>query len=108
MEFWHEIAFLMSISLKFFLLASLAHEFFIFEQSNPKSFFLHNKMGFLMLIQLFMQGIYFCLLNGNIWQKEDWWPYFEWSWKFNDQSGKNHGILFCIFCGNPGFSEEAP
>ena len=66
MEFWHEIAFLMSISLKFFLLASLAHEFFVFEQSNPKSFFLHNKMGFLMLIQLFMQGIYFCLLNGNI------------------------------------------
>ena len=28
-------------------------------------------------------------------------PYFEWSWKFNDQSWNYHGILFCIFYGNP-------
>ena len=72
MEFWHEIAFLMSISLNFFLIASLAQQFkkknlfFNFEQSNPKSYFLHNKTGFFMLMQLFMQDIYFCLLNSII------------------------------------------
>ena len=98
MEFWHEIAFFLSISLKFFLfscsLRSLnslkKNEFLIFEQSNPKSSFLHNKTGFFMLIELFMQGIYFCLLNSIIWQKEDCLPYFEWLWKFNDQSWIYH------------------
>ena len=44
MEFWHEIAFWMSISHKFFSLASLAlhfqkHQVFIFKQSNPNHLF---------------------------------------------------------------------
>ena len=98
-EFWHEIAFWMSVSCKFFSLASLAQRFkkkssfSFFEQSNPKPSFLHHKIRFFMLIQLFMQHIYFCLLYNIIWQKEGRVPYFEWSWKFNDCSWNYHGKI---------------
>ena len=56
MEFWHAIAFWMSVSLKFFSLASLAQQFskinFSFLNSNPKTSSLHYKTRFFMLIQL--------------------------------------------------------
>ena len=86
----------------FFSFASLAlhfqkHQVFIFEQSNPKPSFLHHKTRVFIVIQLFMQPIYFCLLYSIIWLKEGRIPYFEYSWKFNNRSWSYNGKIMDFY-----------
>ena len=63
--------------------------------------YLFNYLCRMYILSCILHHIYMTKGSGSPYQ------YLEWSWKINDRSWKNHGILFHIFCGNPGICAQS-